>query len=303
MRIAIASGKGGTGKTLVATNLAWLLADSGQTAAYVDCDVEAPNGSLFVRAEVWSERRVTVPLPTLSTEHCSGCGECQRVCRYHAILAVTDKVLVFPELCHSCGGCVRACPDGVLGEVGREVGTLYWGRADGLQLLGGRLDVGEVRASPLIDAVLDACPTEGTVVVDAPPGTSCSAVAALRGADHVVLVTEPTPFGLHDLGLAAEMCQALGLRTSAVINRSDLGGVPVGHYLRERGIPVLAEIPFARDIADAYAHGALAATRVPAFRRALEEVTGALLGAEAGGGMAGKRRGAADSHSHPTEAA
>jgi len=239
--------------------------------------VEAPNGQLFLHPDHLVSERVSQPLAALSTPTCSGCGECQRFCAFNAILAVGDKVLVFPELCHACGGCMRVCPEGVLVEVPRETGSVTMGRAQQVTFLAGRLDVGEPRAAPVIEAVLAAAPRTGVVVVDAPPGTSCSAVAAVRDADHVVLVTEPTPFGLHDLELAVEMCRSVGARLSAVINRSDLGGAPVRSYLRHEAIPVVAEIPFDRTISTAYAAGELAARQSNPLRWELTRLAKAVL--------------------------
>jgi MinD superfamily P-loop ATPase len=257
MRVCLASGKGGTGKTLLATSLAVYLARSSGSVTYLDADVEEPNGFLFLRPEIVREERVTVPVPALKTGTCSGCGECRRLCAYGAILDLEDRVMVFPELCHSCGGCLIVCPEEALEEVPREIGTLSRGMSGSLTCCAGRLDIGETRAAPLIERLLDWAPPGRIEVLDAPPGTSCSVTAALRGADLLVLVTEPTPFGLHDLRLAVELGRTLGLGMVAVINRSDLGGDDVREYLTGEGIRVVAEIPFRREIAAVYAAGGL----------------------------------------------
>ena len=276
VRVAVASGKGGTGKTLVSTNLAWMLArGGGSTVTYVDTDVEAPNGHLYLHPTWQRETRFTVEVPALRTPTCSGCTACQQACAFSAIIALPQSVMVFPELCHSCGGCVLACEEGALHTVDREVGTLRSGRSGRLDVWDAVLDVGEAKAPPLIDGLLDTVDRRGAAgprVVDAPPGTSCSAITVVRQADHVLLVTEPTPFGLHDLKLAVAMCRAVGRPVSVVINRSDLGDDAVRRWLDKEGLPVLAEIPFSTDIARCYAEGTLAAAEVAPFRRALEPV-------------------------------
>jgi len=283
MKVVIASGKGGTGKTLIATNLAWMLAEGGVDTTYVDADVEAPNGHLFLHPTQVTTSRFASPLPTLIGPTCSGCGDCQRFCAFNAILATADKVLVFPELCHSCGGCLDACPDNALEELPRESGTLTVGEAGPIHFRSGHLDVGEPRSTPIIEALLEGTPDTGVVVVDAPPGTSCSAVAAVKGADQVVLVTEPTPFGLHDLELAVDLSRKLGCQPSVIVNRSDLGDAQVRNYLNAESIPVLAEIPFDRDLSSYYAEGVLAAPVHEPLRQALEKTVSKLLNGSIGG--------------------
>lgn len=275
MRIAVASGKGGTGKTVVSTSLAWLLAQQGRRVRYVDADVEEPNGHLLLHPGIDQRGRHAVGVPALRGATCSGCGECQRFCAYHAILALPDRVMVLPELCHSCGGCQLACPDGDLIEVPREIGTIEVGNVPDLPSLSfhaATLDVGEARATPLIGALLEQASGDEIVVVDAPPGTSCSAMAAVGAADRVLLVTEPTPFGLHDLDLAVQMARALGRQPLALVNRSDLGDDGVRDYLVREQIDLVAEIPFSREVATAYAHGRIAAEACEAFRERLEPV-------------------------------
>lgn len=272
MRIAIASGKGGTGKTLLATNLAWLVASRGGSAAvYADADVEEPNGHLFLPVETSGTERFAVPVPETVEGRCTGCGACQEACAFHAIMALKDYVVVFPELCHSCGACLRACPEDALVERERELGELRRGTAGEVGFLSGTLDVGEARATPLVEGVVDALPDLPLQIVDSPPGTSCSAMAAVRTVDRVVLVTEPTPFGLHDLELAVYMSRAFGRPVSAVLNRADLGDAEaVRAFLRREEVPLVAEIPFERAIAHAYAEGKLAVEVSPALQAAVE---------------------------------
>ncbi len=270
MRIAFASGKGGTGKTMMATSVARV---AGPGAAYVDADVEEPNGHLFLHPTVERETRFAVDLPEPVPDRCDGCRLCQQHCAFHAILVAGTRVLVFPELCHSCDVCVDVCPRDALAVGKMETGTVRLGDADGIFVVEGRLDVGQARATPLIGHVTRAAPPDADpVLIDCPPGTSCAAVSSVEGADLVVLVTEPTPFGLHDLELAAEMCRELGKPVAAVINRADLGDEAVRNWLAERGIPLLAEIPFDRGIAETYAAGGVVADRSVAVRRAAEAV-------------------------------
>ena len=281
MRLTIASGKGGTGKTLVSTNLSCVLEQRGVSVTYVDADVEAPNGDLFLSPADLMIEEVTVPTPALRAERCHGHAKCQEICAFNAILAAKGNIVVFDELCHSCGACRLACPDNALVERPRLIGEIRRGVAAGIRFLGGRLNIGEARAVPLIAALLDRLDPrgreEGVIIVDAPPGVACSAVEAVKGADMVLLVTEPTPFGCHDLALAVEMCRAVEVTPAAVINRCDLGDREIYHLLERLSVPILAEIPFERTIASAYAGSRLAYDQSETLRRALEAVADTLL--------------------------
>lgn len=269
MRIAIASGKGGTGKTTVATNLAALAARNGIRVAYVDCDVEEPNGHLFLKPRIDYRSAVERLYPQVDLEKCIHCGLCGEICQYSAIACVGESVLVFPELCHSCGGCVLVCRPGAITEAPRETGTLESGRAGRVEFVHGRLNVGEAMSPPLIRRVKAAAPEADLVFIDSPPGTSCPVIESVRDAGFVILVTEPTPFGLHDLELAVEMVRALGLPFGVVINRSGMGDDETGEYCRRRRIEVLAEIPDDRRVAEAYSRGALALDVVDEFRESI----------------------------------
>ena len=272
MRIAVASGKGGTGKTTVATGLAVTLSSRGVPVRVLDCDVEEPNAHLFLRPELSAPREVTVPVPEVDEEACTGCGVCGDVCAFHAIVPVGGTVLLFPELCHGCGACTLLCPEQAITEVPRAIGVLEAGTAGVGGAIGfahGRLNVGEAKAPPVVDAVaaLADVPTGEVTIIDAPPGTSCPVIAAVRGADLVLLVAEPTPFGVHDLRLAVEMVEALGQRAALVINRSDGHDEGVEAVAREHGLEILARIPDDRRIAEAYARGELPVTVVPGLFR------------------------------------
>jgi MinD superfamily P-loop ATPase len=272
LRIAIASGKGGTGKTTIATNLAVVLARAGVRATYVDCDVEEPNGHLFLAPTIRSTREVSIPVPEVDERRCTLCGACGRVCRYSAIVALPAKVLTFAKLCHGCGGCTLACKESAIREVPRAIGVVEQGVAGPVGFLQGKLDVGEAMSPPVIRAVLAAAPTEGTVVIDAPPGTSCPVIASVKTADVVLLVTEPTPFGLNDLKLAVAMVRQLGIPFGVAVNRAGTGDQGVFEYCASQRIPVLLAIPNDRRIAAAYSRGELTVAALPDLERSFAEL-------------------------------
>jgi len=276
IRIAVASGKGGTGKTTVATNLASALARAGMRVAYVDCDVEEPNGHIFLRPALQRSRDVSIPVPEIDETLCNLCGACGKACRHSAILVLPKKVLTFPKLCHGCGGCTLACPEGAIREVPRVTGLVEEGAAGDVMFLQGRLNIGEAMAPPVIRAVLSSAPGDCAVVIDAPPGTSCPVIESVKSADVVLLVTEPTPFGLNDLSLAVEMVRALGLPFGVVINRAGIGDSGVREYCAAEGIPVLLEVENDREIARAYSRGELAITATPELEPRLLELYEAL---------------------------
>ena len=263
MIISIASGKGGTGKTTVATNLALVL---GERVELLDCDVEEPNAHLFLKPQIERTERVDTPIPLVDEAKCTFCRKCAEICRFNAIAVVGRKVLVFPELCHSCGGCVAVCPEGAITEIGRELGTVNYGHRTGIKFINGRLRVGEAMSPPLIKRVRAARDPERITLIDAPPGTSCPVIAAMNGADFILMVTEPTPFGLHDLKLAVEAVRLLGIPCGLVVNRADIGDDKVFAYAREEGLPVLLTIPFERGIAEAYSRGETIIEALPQWR-------------------------------------
>ncbi len=260
LTVAVASGKGGTGKTTVATNLAYVLGRQGRPVWYVDCDVEEPNGHLFLRPGLTEEKKVTVSVPKVDLNRCVHCGLCAEICRYGAIAAVGDMILTFPGMCHSCGGCFLACPAEAISEGERLVGIVEKGRAGPVTFVHGRLRVGEAMSPPLIKAVRRAAGGGAVQVIDVPPGTSCPVITAIRGVNLVVLVTEPTPFGLHDLGLALDMVRELGLPHAVVVNRTDEDNDSAREFCRQRQVKILAEIPDDRRVAEAYSRGEMAAS-------------------------------------------
>lgn len=269
MIISIASGKGGTGKTTVTTNLAAAL--NGR-AELLDCDVEEPNAHLFLHPVIAREETVAIPVPLVDESRCTLCKKCAAICRFNALAVVGRQVLVFPELCHGCGGCLLVCPEDAITETGREVGAVRLGRSGAVGFIDGRLRVGEAMSPPLIKRVRAAADPERITLIDAPPGTSCPVIAAMHGADFVVLVTEPTPFGLHDLKLAVEAVRLLGIPAGLVVNRADLGDDAVFRYAESEGLPLLLAIPFDRHIAEAYSRGQLIVDALPDWRQRFVEL-------------------------------
>jgi MinD superfamily P-loop ATPase len=263
MIVAIASGKGGTGKTTVAVNLAKVL---DFPVEVLDCDVEEPNAHLFLRGDSHRQETVAIPVPQVDELLCDGCGECARLCQYHAIVSFGTKPLLFPEMCHGCGGCAKVCPQKAIRENDHRIGVIEVSQAGHITLLQGRLDVGVAMAPPLIRAVKARMALGMLAILDAPPGTSCPVIATLRGADVVVLVTEPTPFGLHDLKLAIEMVRELKIPFGVVVNRVGVGDDRVHAFCRAEGIPLLLEIPDDRRIAEAYSRGDLVIDGLPEYR-------------------------------------
>lgn len=269
MITTVASGKGGTGKTTVAVNLALVIQSP---VTYVDCDVEEPNGHLFLKPVIRDTRPVCVTVPVVDAAACTGCGKCAESCRFNALACVRGRVLVFAELCHGCGGCVLACPEKALTETGHPIGVVETGHAGAVNFVQGRLNVGAAMSPPLIRAARAAAPGRGRVILDAPPGTSCPVIAAVRGADCAVLVTEPTPFGLHDLALAVEAMRALSLPFGVVVNRAGSGDDGVAAYCAREGIELLMEIPDDRRVAEAYSRGETAVAAVPGMDKLFVEL-------------------------------
>jgi len=291
MIISIASGKGGTGKTTIAVNLALSLssADIG-TIQIVDCDVEEPNAHIFLKPRITKTLPISIPVPKVVENKCTYCGKCQEVCVYNAIAVIrnfnqntrpTDeqgsasggKVLIFLELCHSCGGCSLLCPEKAIEEVGREIGNIQIGRVGKIEFVGGKLNIGEAMSPPLIKAVKKNITNNKVVIIDAPPGTSCPVIGSIKGSDYCILVTEPTPFGMNDLILAVEVIRKLNIAFGVVINRTDIptasgqaGYQEVDKYCNKENIPVLMRIPFDRKIAESYSKGIPMVEFIPEFK-------------------------------------
>ncbi|MEF2229726.1 MAG: ATP-binding protein [Pseudodesulfovibrio sp.] len=266
MIYAIASGKGGTGKTTVTASLAALW-DGPVTA--VDLDVEEPNLHLFLKPDGLTSEPAFIEVPEVDEDKCTHCRACSELCQFKAISVMGDLLLTFPEMCHGCGGCMEICPEGAITPGQRELGEILTGKAGKANFLMGRLRIGEAMSPPLMRQVMQRMPESmrvNDVLIDAPPGVSCPAVCAVIHADCVILVTEPTPFGLHDFKLAVEAFAPMGKPMGAVINRAGIGHDEVQRFCREKGIPIWAEIPYDRAVAEAYSRGEIPGVSVPSLK-------------------------------------
>ena len=263
MIISIASGKGGTGKTTVSTNLALSI---NQDVQLLDCDVEEPNAHLFLNPIIEKNEPVLAPVPQIDLEKCTFCKKCMEICRFGAIAVLKKDVLIFENLCHSCGGCFEVCPEDAIIEKKRSLGEIEHGKAEKISFIHGRLDIGQVMVPPIIKKVRSYSDPDSVTIIDAPPGTSCPVIAAMSRADFILLVTEPTPFGLHDLKLAVETVKILDIPHGLVINRAGLGNDEVKNYANREDIPVLMEIPFDKKIAQIYSKGEMIVDRLPEYK-------------------------------------
>jgi MinD superfamily P-loop ATPase len=270
--VAVASGKGGTGKTSLAVNLAISIGN----AQLLDCDVEEPNAHLLLNPKITRQEPVYRLVPVVSEEICDYCGKCAAFCQYNAILAFPGKILVFPELCHGCGGCILTCPKKAISEGKNRIGIIKEGSAGDLRIVFGELEVGEPMAVPLIREVKKRLDKSRNVILDAPPGTSCPVIETVKGSDFCILVTEPTPFGLHDLKITVKVLEDMKIPHGVVVNRAGVGDKKVYEYCREKGIPILLEIPYQRKIAELYSRGVPFSMAMPEwadkFQKLFEDV-------------------------------
>jgi len=266
--ISVASGKGGTGKTTVAVNLALSL----NNVQLLDCDVEEPNCHIFIKPVFEHRNTVFIPIPRVDQTKCDGCGRCQEVCVYNAIAIAKKKVLIFPELCHGCGSCTHFCPHGAIKEENKEIGVVEIGEKSEIQFIYGKLHIGEMMAPPVIRAVKKHINKKRTVIIDAPPGTSCPVITAVKDTDFVILVTEPTPFGLNDLSLAVKAVRKLKIPFGVIINRSDLGNEKTDEFCTGEHIPVLMRIPFSKKIAEIYSRGDSIIEALPGYREKFQRL-------------------------------
>lgn len=270
LTIAVASGKGGTGKTTVSASLACAAADAGYKASYLDCDVEEPNGHLFLRPSINYRHLVGIPVPVFDPDKCVACGSCGEICQYSAIVCINKNVLTFDKMCHGCGGCSLVCPTGAITEKSRDIGVVETGSSGKVRFCHGKLHVGEALSPPLIKAVRSAGQDGGLSIIDASPGASCPVIAAIKGVDYVLLVTEPTPFGINDLEIAVDMVKELRIPHAVVVNRCVPEYTLARDFCRDKNIRILAEIPDDRRVAEAYSRGELPYSAVPGYRELFE---------------------------------
>lgn len=264
MRIAIASGKGGTGKTTVSVNLAMSLGN----AQLLDCDVEEPNCNLFLDHTLLKAGDVGIQTPVISREKCNSCRKCAEVCRFNALAVLPAGIMLFPKLCHGCGACSLVCPQDAISEATRVIGTIERSASStcGIELYQGVLNIGEPMASPIIRALEQYIDDSRTVILDSPPGTSCPVIASITGADYCILVTEPTPFGLHDLLLSIELVKDMQIPYGVIINRHGTGDDCVEDHCHENNIPVLMKIPYERRITELCSEGIPFVLQMPRWK-------------------------------------
>ncbi len=286
MKIAIASGKGGTGKTTLAVNFANFLAED-QKAVLVDLDVEEPNSGLFIDAKLVNQEHKYKMHPEWKEDQCTLCGNCQKVCNFHAVIQLGNQIMVFPELCHSCHACSELCPSSALPMKQQKMGELRHFQNNNLTFIESRLDIGQEQAVPLIaqtqEYVDKNIKNSEFILFDSPPGTSCPVIEATKDVDYIILVTEPTPFGFHDLKLAIETMRELKKDFGVVVNRDGIGNDDVINYCEDQKIQVLARIPNDKEIAKLYSRGELIYKKHPAFKEELKHINQALLKIKNGG--------------------
>jgi len=264
--VAVASGKGGTGKTTVATNLARCLAGAGRKVQYLDCDVEEPNGHVFLKPQSLHKQEVAIEIPSVDLHRCTACGLCGRICQYGAIVCIKEQVLTFEQLCHSCGGCWRLCPVEAITPTPCAIGEIETGNANGIEFVAGRLRIGSARTPAMIKQVKAGIAKDRIAIIDVPPGTSCPVVEALKDSDFVLLVTEPTPFGFNDLKLAVELLRQMKLPFAVVLNRCGIADGQVEAYCTVEGIEVVMKLPDDRRIAEVYSVGRMVVQVLPQYK-------------------------------------
>ena len=279
MVISVASGKGGTGKTIVATSLACSL-KGGDGVQFLDCDVQKPNAHVYLKPTITYSEVVSIPVPKVNEGKCSSCGKCAEVCAYNSIAVVKDKVLIYPELCRGCGACSYLCPESALSEEGKEIGVVTLGHSDGVEFAGGRLSIGGAMALPVIRKVKEHTSKERTVIIDVSPGISCLVVEALKDSDFCLLVTEATPFGLNGLAPAVETVRTLNIPCGVVLNRAGVGDGKVEEYCGNENIPILLTIPLDTEIASLYSKGITLVEGMPQWKESFLKLFGKIREAE-----------------------
>ena len=276
--VVISSGKGGTGKTFISTNIARVLEQAGHTVRYLDCDVEEPNGHLFLKPEIARREDAVVFSPVgIDNEKCTGCGLCEKHCNYNAIAVIKGKALFFQDLCHICGACTLVCPENAIIESDRIIGTALHGASGSIDMHYGELKTGEGGMSPRLIKNVKRNIGKGINILDSPPGTSCPVVETVREADICVLVTDPTPFGLHDLKLSVDMCRETGIEPVVLVNRAEEQYAPLRDYCRDEQLEIIGEIPDDRAIAECYSVGDMAVEKLPQYRDTFRAIAETIL--------------------------
>ncbi|NLJ41115.1 MAG: 4Fe-4S binding protein [Clostridiales bacterium] len=268
MKIAVLSGKGGTGKTFVSVNLAC----AADKATYADCDVEEPNGHLFFKPVIIDKTAVTVKVPLLDQDRCTRCRKCVDFCRYNALALIKDQLMIFYEMCHSCGGCVIVCPEGALTEEEREIGALEEGLSDEISVITGRMNIGEVSGVPIINEIVKRLPEEDISVIDCPPGSACVVMESIRDADYCILVTEPTLFGVHNLAMVYDLVKLFNKPFGVILNKCMSGENPAEEFCVEKGISILAKIPFDKELGRLNSQGLIAVREDRLYRELFQGI-------------------------------
>lgn len=268
MKIAVLSGKGGTGKTFVSVNLAC----AADQALYADCDVEEPNGHLFLKPEITGRLPVSVEVPHVDAEKCTACRKCVDFCRYNALALIKDKLMIFHEICHSCGGCILFCPEKALNEKERVIGVIEEGIFGDVAVITGCLNTGEVSGVPIIKEMMKKLPGQGTVVIDCPPGSACVVMESIRKADFCILVTEPTLFGVHNLSMVYELVKLFNKPSGVVLNKCLTGENPAQQFCTDNKIQVLAQIPFDEEVGRLNSRGLIAVNENEQYREMFQNL-------------------------------
>ncbi len=272
MKIAIASGKGGTGKSTLAVNLAYLLSKMNKNVCLLDCDVEEPNCHIFLKPEIKSTQKIFLPVPEADNEKCTGCGKCTEICQFNSLALIKNSIMVFPELCHNCGGCWRICSEKALVKAQKEIGEVQEAKSGNLHFIHGKTKIAEPMSPPLINAVKEKGNSADVEIIDCPPGTSCPMIAAIEGADYVILVTEPTPFGLYDLKLAVDVVKKLKFNAGIVINKSSYNDHLIEDFAAKKNMEILAKIPDDKKIAEYYSTGGIIIEKIPEYKEIFENL-------------------------------
>jgi len=266
MKIAVLSGKGGTGKTFISVNLACVAGE----ANYVDCDVEEPNGHLFLKPRIFQTHPVTVEVPILDKDKCTSCRKCVDFCKYNALALIQERLLFFHEVCHSCGGCILFCPEKALAAKQRKIGAIETGMSNHVTVITGYLNIGEVSGVPIIKGLLNHLPTSPLSVIDCPPGSACAVMESIKEADFCVLVAEPTPFGIHNLSMVLDLVQLFHKPFGIVLNKCLQEENPAKQFCSAYNLPIFAEFPFDKELGILNSNGKIAARENLQYRKLFE---------------------------------